>query len=49
VAVFYMDGGIPGYLDRDDLVIHSIKTGAHVSTIENCNYYELPLEVLRWN
>ncbi len=48
VAVFYEDRGEKGLLDKDDLIIHSIKTGAHISTIENSNYYNLPIQILRW-
>ncbi|MBP7902291.1 MAG: hypothetical protein KA015_05700 [Spirochaetes bacterium] len=48
VAVLYEDRGSQGILDKNDLVIHSIKTGAHISTIENCEYYHMPLKLLRW-
>lgn len=48
VAVLYEDRGSQGILDKNDLVIHSIKTGAHISTIEDCEYYHMPLKLLRW-
>ncbi len=48
VAVLLEDRGIKKVLDKNDLVIHSIKTGAHISTIENCEYYHMPLKLLRW-
>ena len=49
IAVFYQDTGIIGVLDKDDLLIHSIGNGAHISTIEESHYYNYPIRVLRWN
>ena len=48
VAILIEDLGTKEVLDKNDLVIHSIKRGAHISTIENCEYYHMPLKLLRW-
>jgi len=48
IAVFYRDAGVIGTLDKDDLIIHSIGCGAHISTIENSLYYRFPVRILRW-
>lgn len=48
IAVYYEDRGIKGVLDKNDLIIHSIGEGAHISTLENSNYYQYPLKILRW-
>jgi hypothetical protein len=49
VSVFYADQGVPGILDKNDLLIQSYTPSPHITTIENCGFYHLPFRIFEWS
>lgn len=49
VSVFYTDQGVPGILDKNDLLIQSYIPSPHITPIESCGFYHLPLRVFEWS
>ncbi len=48
VSVFYADGGVPGVLDPDDLVVQSYIPGTYVTSIKEGSFFHLPVRVFKW-
>ncbi|TAL38589.1 MAG: hypothetical protein EPN93_04595 [Spirochaetes bacterium] len=48
VSVFYEDRGIPGLLDKDDILMQSYGSCPVKTTFEHCSFYHYPFKVGQW-
>jgi len=48
VSVFYADAGVPGVLDKDDLLIQCYLGGPEITSIEDSGFFHKAARIFRW-
>ncbi len=48
VSVFYADAGVPGVLDKDDLLIQCSLGGPEIKSIEDSGFFHKPARIFKW-